>query len=243
MLIKVIVTYSRSTRGIGYQGMLPWKLHDDMKYFKYITTHCPKGKTNAVIMGRKTWESIPESIDVSHRSGASIDVSHRSGASIDVSHRSGASIDVSHRSGASRRPLSDRYNIVVSSTGNNILGCERIASSVDKAILMASLDNNVNDIYIIGGGMIYSEVMNKNLCDEILVTEVCGEYTCDVFFPHIDLSIYDLTKKSNMIVELVKTGVRSSCFYSCFRLKYVKKCYTETDLEAISRFQLKYVGT
>jgi len=44
-------------RGIGIDNHLPWDLPEDMKRFAEIT----KGKgNNAVIMGRKTWESIPE---------------------------------------------------------------------------------------------------------------------------------------------------------------------------------------
>lgn len=46
--------------GIGFQGSLPWRLSKEMKYFKEVTstTNDPT-KVNAVVMGRKTWESIP----------------------------------------------------------------------------------------------------------------------------------------------------------------------------------------
>lgn len=37
-----------SGRGIGYRGALPWRLPDDLKTFKRITTGHP------VLMGRKT---------------------------------------------------------------------------------------------------------------------------------------------------------------------------------------------
>ena len=38
----------------------PWRLPGDMKHFKKVTMTPPSaGLTNAVIMGRKTWESIP----------------------------------------------------------------------------------------------------------------------------------------------------------------------------------------
>jgi dihydrofolate reductase/thymidylate synthase len=45
--------------GIGIRGELPWRLPGDMAHFKRVTTACAEGKQNAVIMGRKTWESIP----------------------------------------------------------------------------------------------------------------------------------------------------------------------------------------
>jgi len=47
-------------RGIGLSGGMPWRLPSDMAYFKRITTEAPADHENAVIMGRKTYESIPE---------------------------------------------------------------------------------------------------------------------------------------------------------------------------------------
>ena len=42
---------------IGIDGDLPWKLKSDMKRFRALTTG---DGFNAVVMGRKTWDSIPE---------------------------------------------------------------------------------------------------------------------------------------------------------------------------------------
>ncbi len=47
--------------GIGKNGGLPWHLSPDLKQFKKITTTTTSpNQINAVIMGRKTWESLPE---------------------------------------------------------------------------------------------------------------------------------------------------------------------------------------
>ena len=56
----VIVAATASTFGIGKNGDLPWKLSGDMAFFKSQTlaTSSPT-KKNVVIMGRKTWESLP----------------------------------------------------------------------------------------------------------------------------------------------------------------------------------------
>lgn len=48
--------------GIGKNGNLPWRLRNEMNYFTEMTTGNTGGTPlirNAVIMGRKTWESIP----------------------------------------------------------------------------------------------------------------------------------------------------------------------------------------
>ncbi|EPB69647.1 putative dihydrofolate reductase [Ancylostoma ceylanicum] len=47
--------------GIGKNGTIPWTLRKDMNFFvKHTSTTEDPAKMNAVIMGRKCWESIPE---------------------------------------------------------------------------------------------------------------------------------------------------------------------------------------
>lgn len=56
-----LVVASDQNLGIGLKGDLPWKLKADLKYFRDLTSQTiDKNKVNAVIMGRTTWESIPE---------------------------------------------------------------------------------------------------------------------------------------------------------------------------------------
>ncbi|KAL3900440.1 MAG: hypothetical protein SGCHY_001335 [Lobulomycetales sp.] len=50
--MRVIVAADASSRGIGCNGTLPWKLPTDMTYFRRITAK------SILIMGRKTWTSI-----------------------------------------------------------------------------------------------------------------------------------------------------------------------------------------
>ena len=52
-MIACVVAHA-SNRIIGRDGELPWHLPSDMRFFRELTT----GGT--VIMGRKTWQSLPE---------------------------------------------------------------------------------------------------------------------------------------------------------------------------------------
>lgn len=58
--VTIIVAALKPQWGIGYQGKLPWRLKQEIKYFKQVTSHTPLANhRNVVIMGRKTWDSIP----------------------------------------------------------------------------------------------------------------------------------------------------------------------------------------
>ncbi|XP_046653119.1 dihydrofolate reductase-like isoform X2 [Daphnia pulicaria] len=60
MKLNLIVA-TASNMGIGFQGTIPWRLKKDMALFAKLTKHTnDTNKQNAVVMGRKTWESIPE---------------------------------------------------------------------------------------------------------------------------------------------------------------------------------------
>lgn len=52
--INAIVAHTRKDRVIGKDGSIPWYYPEDLKHFKEITSN------HTVIMGRKTWESLPE---------------------------------------------------------------------------------------------------------------------------------------------------------------------------------------
>ncbi|DAZ96521.1 TPA: hypothetical protein N0F65_008072 [Lagenidium giganteum] len=64
--ISVIVAAAETSWGIGMSQKIPWHLPADLKNFKKLTTTVAPEKLaanaacqNAVIMGRKTWESLP----------------------------------------------------------------------------------------------------------------------------------------------------------------------------------------
>ena len=52
-MIEIVAAMEDLTRAIGKGGMIPWRLPEDMERFKSLTSG------HKVIMGRKTYESIP----------------------------------------------------------------------------------------------------------------------------------------------------------------------------------------
>ena len=55
--MKLKLSYARAANGvIGLNNQMPWHLPEDLAHFKRSTLGCP------VLMGRKTWESIPAKI-------------------------------------------------------------------------------------------------------------------------------------------------------------------------------------
>lgn len=52
--MKLHLIFARAANGtIGKDGVMPWHLPEDLAHFKRTTLGCP------VIMGRKTWKSLP----------------------------------------------------------------------------------------------------------------------------------------------------------------------------------------
>lgn len=61
MTIFDVVVATDADWGIGKNGDLPWHLPRDLRFFKETTTGLLEdGRKNAVVMGRKTWDTIPD---------------------------------------------------------------------------------------------------------------------------------------------------------------------------------------
>lgn len=144
--------------GIGKNGRLPWNLPSDLKFFHDTTIG--NGK-NAVIMGRLTWESIPEN----------------------------------------RRPLKDRLNIVITrNTEYRISGNVYIAESLEKAMSIATRCL-AEETFVIGGAQIFYDAIQQPACEKIYLTELQGDFRCDVFFPKIDQQKFKRTGESEVHEE------------------------------------------
>jgi dihydrofolate reductase len=148
-----------SKNGLSKEGMIPWKSKKDIKFFMNKT------KTHVVIMGKKTYFSLSEE----------------------------------------HRPLKNRLNIVLTSapelyTFENVKTCENVKNSnnviftnndkIHELILedrerysraYPSLSRDFK-IFFIGGKTVYEKFIP--LCDKVLVTQIKGDYACDLFIDY-----------------------------------------------------------
>ena len=90
-------------------------------------------------------------------------------------------------------PLPDRINIVISNSlfpfeGNyqwDVIKHLSMCASMDYAINY--IKNVDNDVFIIGGGQIYKELLP--LCDRVYVTKIYKDYeNVDTYFPNLNAS-------------------------------------------------------
>lgn len=170
-MFDVIVAYDLSN-GICYQGDLPWHFKKDLKYFMNITKSRYENKIqqknreikpNVLIMGRKTFDSLPKLLSdryhiVLSSNAHTLNAKNTNHNSVTYINSLSDIIDVLHKESINRMNLNNKY-----------------------------LDHN-NKIFIIGGSNIYETILNK-YTEHILsmyVTHVYRKYECDTFFPNID---------------------------------------------------------
>lgn len=146
-MISIIVAVSEDW-GIGKNNELLWHISEDLRRFKRLTTG------NSVIMGKRTWESLP------------------------------------------RKPLPGRKNIVLTDNPKETIENAVTAYSIDDAI--GKCEQN-EEIFIIGGGSIYSQFMP--LADRLYITHVHKKAPADIYFPEIDLKLWKITEKEEFKSE------------------------------------------
>lgn len=83
------------------------------------------------------------------------------------------------------KPLKDRINIVISRSDNkdeeNLIWVHSLEEAIKKA------KEYEKDIYIIGGGSIYKEALEKDIVDKIYLTRIKKRVNdADTFFPRLD---------------------------------------------------------
>lgn len=85
------------------------------------------------------------------------------------------------------RPLPGRTTIIVTRDKNYTFDKCKIAHSIEEAISMVENDDSP---FIAGGATIYKEALEKDLIDEMIITEVYQDFEADAFFPEFDKSLW-----------------------------------------------------
>tara|TARA_B100000482_G_C12462885_1_gene241682 strand:- start:109 stop:627 length:519 start_codon:yes stop_codon:yes gene_type:complete len=137
-----IIVAMDERHGIGKNNLLPWNIPCDLKYFSKLT----KGKgNNAIIMGRKTHDSI-------------------------------------------NRVLPNRKNIVLSNNPNYSVKEGAILFSCYDEVISYINSQCFDEVWVIGGSSIYRLFLENNV-NNVYITQIPGDYSCDTTFPSLsDLS-------------------------------------------------------
>ena len=78
------------------------------------------------------------------------------------------------------KPLPNRQNIILSEKMDLKIDGAVVAHSIDEAINIAS-QNNEEEIFFIGGAMVYKQALP--IADRLYITVVKGDFEADTFFP------------------------------------------------------------
>jgi dihydrofolate reductase len=163
-----LVVAATAQGGIGHSGKLPWTLPADLAYFRDVTSsvRAVGAKQNAVVMGRKTWASIPEKFRPLR---GRLNVVLSSGEEAAVRAAEGIPPGV----------------LLAGSLG------AALAALAPEGALGAGIET----VFVIGGAAAYAEVLAGGsgvVCDTIHLTRILADVPCDVFIPPIDDALYAL---------------------------------------------------
>jgi dihydrofolate reductase len=100
------------------------------------------------------------------------------------------------------RTLPNRHNIILSTTLKD--PSITIFTSLEAAIQSCN-SLNIETIWIIGGEKVYKEVLEKELADEIHISEINEDYECDAFFAELS-SLYTLSEKK-VLTETININI------------------------------------
>ena len=84
--------------------------------------------------------------------------------------------------------------------------------SINEALAEADSE----EVFIVGGAQIYKYAIENNLVDSLDITLVHHEFDADVYFPEIDLEIWEEVKRNDF-----KADEKNKFDYSF--IKYIKK--------------------
>ncbi|KAE9986307.1 hypothetical protein EG328_006039 [Venturia inaequalis] len=174
-----IVVAATHSNGIGKAAGLPWHIPSELKYFARVTTRLPPSITssntpdgvtvqNAVVMGRKTWESIPAKFRPL-----------KGRVNVVLSRDAGS--DAVKRDGAIWAKSLQEAVILLKK-----LRVEDGTQDTSQEPHGLEVSERIARVFIIGGEQIYKAAIEEqevSFVDKVLLTRVEGEWGCDTFFP------------------------------------------------------------
>jgi len=85
------------------------------------------------------------------------------------------------------RPLPGRLNVVLNSENNLKLSENEglVYSSLDEALQYLDNNDDVENVFIIGGAMLYKFAIENPACDKLYITQIKNKFDCDTYFPEI----------------------------------------------------------
>lgn len=152
---KIMVAVTDSG-GMGHKGGLPWKsLPADMAYFKSLTTSCTHGLRNAVIMGRNTWESIPDQFKP---------LPDRLNVLLTKAAGQGHDQKEMHEScGAGNQ---GDYQVP-----EGVLASSSLEASLSM-LAREPYSSSIEEVFVIGGAQVFAKCLGMEKCEAIFMTKV-----------------------------------------------------------------------
>ena len=192
-ILNIVVAYTFNKQGIGKNGALPWKIPEDMAHFKHITTSREENHFNIVVMGRKTWESIPDTFKpLENRFNIILSNNEKYRLEQNTNYKCGT-INKNNNTGVYFTNWENFINTDYLQVENNF---NKLYCNNEKHII------NKFNYYIIGGEQIYKQALDTKLNIKIHATEIYPvnkkEIECDTFFPTILNTSNKTNKQSNI---------------------------------------------
>jgi dihydrofolate reductase len=108
------------------------------------------------------------------------------------------------------RPLKNRTNLVISSTPQALPEGFILFSSLESALDSLKDSMKEEEIFVIGGGVLYTYALDHDLVDKIYLTEIDTEVEGDTYFPKLK------TEHWNRIAEWKYFKDERNAFDMCF---------------------------
>ena len=185
--LTLILAATRSM-GIGHHGALPWpRLKAEIAHFARLTKRPPPSPVptapllNAVVMGRKTWDSLPAS--ARPLKGRINVVVSRTPAAVALPRADPFDRASKGLVGGEQPPLA------VGSIGEGLTMLEnlygrRMYGTVEEAREAGEKgERGLGRVFVIGGAEIYTAALEMRECRRIVLTRIHTEFECDTFFP------------------------------------------------------------